>query len=192
MSQLTINMHTSQRSQGIIRGANFKNDAVMDIVLGYAPAEMTIIALDAANDPLWRAEWVAVDAEHMYMFADTAAGTGMHREAIDPVAGINEKGFWVDGTELVALAAEVAGFIFVCHGCINATSGNNPEEAVNAGNAMPGLDHFLPDLNFGDGDGDGEAEEEQAEEEVAEEEEEVAEEEEEEVAEEEVAEEEEL
>jgi len=141
MTQLAMNMHTSQISHGIVNGDDFAAADDNVVVVGYTPAMVKIIAVEANDAPQDMFHWYAVEEDYIFRF--NATNEARHDSFIET----NERGFTLDGAALIAASGGTpVGFIFETYGCEYGSSGTNAA-AADGDDAMDFIDPYLPDLS---------------------------------------------
>ena len=146
MSQLAINMHTSQVAHGRVIAADYQNDDLNVVRVGYT-ISMLHLHLYESGDPVAQVFWYSHNPDVMMVYE--------HGEAPAEVASfieVGEKEFYVDGTAVdVALSGTADEFVWQVDGCHNDSSYRNEmhPDAVNGGNAMDFIQPHLPDVGFG-------------------------------------------
>jgi hypothetical protein len=140
--QRAINMHTSQISHGVVEPGDL--DLLNEIVTGYTPSMIKIVALGAGFVPQEVYLWYSTLPELIF------TPNSMEDTIVIPT----ERGFVLSGTNLVALEADATGFIWETYGCDNDGDYRDDmnDDAVEAGDLMDPIDPYLPDINFADPD----------------------------------------
>ena len=141
MSQKAMNMHTSQISHGIVKGDAFEAAGLTVVNVGYAPAMVKIIAVEADDDPQDMFHWYSVEEDYVFKFNNA----GQSRVAA--FLEIDDRGFVVDGAALIAASTGTpVGFIFETYGAEYKDASADPHpDPVAADSAMDPIPEHQPE-----------------------------------------------
>ncbi len=145
--QSAINMHLSQISHGKLGvydsdkeglEAMFLVDADNTVIVGYTPSMIKLAVCDSSGEVLFAGAWY-----------DWRAGYFWTGGALGPVVSFlttNERGFVIDGEEVISLNSDAALIIWETYGCQNKTDYRTPmnPDPVAADDAMDPVDGWEP------------------------------------------------
>ncbi len=145
--QSAINMHLSQISHGKLGvydsakeglEAMFLPDDENEVVVGYAPSMIHLLVMDSSGELLFTGCWY--DWRAGYIWTGGALGP------VESFLTTNERGFVIDGEEVVSLNSDAALIIWETYGCQNKTDYQSPmnPDPVAADGAMDPIPGWEP------------------------------------------------
>ena len=143
MTQLAINMHTSQVAHGVITDEHYLADDVNVVRVGYT-ISMVHLHLYVAGNPVAQAYWYSHEPDVMMLYEDGQAPLD-----VPAFIEVGEKEFYIDGTAVDATLHGTADAVrWQVDGCHNDNSyrNNMHPDPQSGDSAMPWINPHLPEV----------------------------------------------